>query len=240
VDDSGNAENGHPLPANRLAEPFGGNPMRWHCESQRIRPRRLRRAALRRAALRYADHGWDIVPGACLVGTRYDCDQPGCYTVTCHPAIPCWEAVAGHDPLVIRDWWKTMHHAVLLATGRTVDVLEIPQALGRLVAPGVQGPVATASGRTLILVRPGEGLRPELQSRVDVVKHGLGSWVPIPPTDHPDGRMGWDTPPEDFDWRLPDPYAVQSLLLAGLRSMTEEVRGRTPARLGTARLRPAA
>jgi hypothetical protein len=77
VDDSGNAEFGHPLPANRPAEPFGGNPMRWHCDQQRIRPRRLRRAALRRAALRYADHGWDIVPGACLVGTRYDCDQPG-------------------------------------------------------------------------------------------------------------------------------------------------------------------
>jgi len=215
--------------------------MRWHCESQRIRPRRLRRAALRRAALRYADRGWDIVPGACLVGTRYDCDQPGCYTVTCHPAIPHWESVAGHDPDVIRDWWQTMHHAVLLATGRTVDVLEVPQALGRLAAPGVRGPVATSqSGRMMFLVRPGEGLRPELQSRVDVVNHGLGSWVAIPPTDHPDGRMGWDSAPEDFDWQLPDPYAVQSLLLSAMRSMTEEVRGRKPANRIVPALRPAA
>jgi hypothetical protein len=215
--------------------------MRWHCEQQRIRPRRLRRAALRRAALRYADHGWDIVPGACLVGTRYDCDRPGCYTVTCHPAIAHWESVAGHDPAVIRAWWKTMHHAVLLATGRTVDVLEVPQALGRLVAPSVRGPISTApSGRMMFLVRPGEGLRPELQGRLDVVKHGLGSWVAIPPTDHPDGRMGWDSPPEDADWQLPDPYAVQALLLAALGSLTEQVRGRTPTRIAPAVLRPAA
>jgi len=214
--------------------------MRRHCEPQRIRPRRLRRAALRRAALGYADHGWDIVPGACLVGTRYECDQPGCYTVTCHPGIPHWESVAGHDPDVIRAWWKDLHHTVLLATGRSVDVLEVPGALGRLAAPSVHGPVATApSGRMMFLVRSGESLRPELQDRLDVVKHDLGSWVAIPPTDHPDGRMGWDTPPEDCDWRLPDPYSVQSVLLAALRS-TEEVRGRTPSRLATAELRTAA
>jgi hypothetical protein len=215
--------------------------MRWHCEQQRIRPRRLRRAVLRRAALRYADQGWDIVPGACLVGTRFDCDQPGCYTVACHPAVPHWEAVAGHDTHLIRDWWRNLHHAVLLATGRSVDVLEVPSTLGRLAAPGVQGPVAVApTGRLLFLVRPGEGVRPELQGRLDVVKHGLGSWVPIPPTDHPGGRMRWETAPEEYDWRLPDSYTVQLLLLAALRSMTDEVRERSAPRFGQAALRPAA
>jgi hypothetical protein len=105
----------------------------------------------------------------------------------------------------------------------------------------VQGPIATApSGRLLFLVRPGEGLRPELTNRLDVVRHGLGSWVPIPPTDHPGGRMRWETPPDEYDWRLPDPYAVQSLLLATLRSMTDQVRDlpaaarRTPAALRAA------
>jgi len=215
--------------------------MRWHCEQQRIRPRRLRRMALRRAAVRYAEQGWDIVPGACLVGTRYDCDQPGCYTVACHPAVAHWEAAAGHDPRVVRTWWRERHHGVLLATGRAVDVLEVPSEPGRLAAPGVQGPIATApSGRLLFLVRPGEGLRPELANRLDVVRHGLGSWVPIPPTDHPGGRMRWETPPDEYDWRLPDPYAVQSLLLATLRSMTDQVRDlpaaarRTPAALRAA------
>jgi Bifunctional DNA primase/polymerase, N-terminal len=197
--------------------------MRRHCEPQGVRPRRLRRRALRRAALRYADHGWDVVPGACLVGTRFDCGQPGCQTVACHPAVAHWEAVAGHDPYLVRDWWRSLHHAVLLATGRAVDVLEVPAALGRPVAAGVRGPVSVApSGRMLFLVRPGEGLRPELRRRMDVLLHGLGSWVPLPPTDHPGGRMRWETPPEEYDWLLPDPYPVQSLLLSAVRGLAED------------------
>jgi hypothetical protein len=215
--------------------------MGWPCEPQRIRPRRLRRNALRRAALRYAEHAWTIVPGACLVGARFDCDQPGCYTVSCHPAVPHWEAAAGRDPHLIRDWWRDLHHAVLLATGTTVDVLEVPAALGRLAAPAVRGPVAVApSGRLLFLVRPGEGLRPELQGRLDIVLHGLGSWVPVPPTDHPGGRMRWETAPEEFDWELPDPYAVQSLLLAGARTLIDERPNRTVPRSAQVPLRRAA
>jgi hypothetical protein len=215
--------------------------MRRPCEPQRIRPRRLRRTALRRAALRYADHGWHIMPGACLVGTRFDCDQPGCYTVSCHPAVPHWQAVAGHDPHLIRGWWRDLHHAVLLATGSTVDVLEVPAALGRFAGSGVRGPVAVApSGRLLFLVRPGEGLRPELQGRLDVVLHGLGSWVPVPPTDHPDGRMRWATTPEESDWQLPDPYAVQSLLLAAARELAGDRPHGTAMRPAPAPLRPAA
>jgi len=215
--------------------------MRWHCEPQRIRPRRLRRRALRRAALRYAEHRWDIVPGACLVGTRFDCDRPGCPTVSCHPAVEHWEAVAGRDPHLIRGWWQSLHHAVLLATGHNVDVLEVPAALGRLAAPHVRGPVSVApSGRLMFLVRPGEGLRPEMQRRADVVLHGLGSWVPLPPTDHPGGRMRWETAPEEYDWELPDPYAVQALLLAGVRELKAERPARTATRIGPATLRPAA
>jgi Bifunctional DNA primase/polymerase, N-terminal len=215
--------------------------MRWHCEQQRIQPRRFRRRSLRRAALRYAERGWDIMPGACLIGTRFDCDRPGCHTVSCHPAVPHWEAVAGHDPHLIRAWWSRLHHSVLLATGRTVDALEVPAALGRPILAGVRGPVAVApSGRLLFLVRPGEGLRPELSDRLDVVLHGLGSWVPIPPTDHPGGRMRWETPPEEYDWQLPDPYAVQAVLLSALRATTEAPRGRPAPRIAPAALRPAA
>jgi hypothetical protein len=199
---------------------------------------------MRRAALRYADHGWDIVPGACLVGTRFDCDQPGCHTVACHPAVPHWEVVAGRDPHLIRDWWRTLHHAVLLATGRSVDVLEVPMALGRPVAAAVRGPVCVApSGRMLFLVRPGQGLRPELRQRIDVVLHGIGSWVPLPPTDHPGGRMRWETRPEESDWRLPDSYAVQSLLLAAVQTLTEQTAQRpkrTVSRPYPEALRPAA
>jgi len=215
--------------------------MRWHCAPQRIHPRRLRRRALRRAALRYADHGWDVVPGACLVGTRFDCAQPGCHTVACHPAVPHWELIAGRDPHVIREWWRSLHHSVLLATGRTVDVLEVPATLGRAMATGVRGPVSIApSGRMLFLVRPGEGLRPELQRRLDVVLHGLGSWVALPPTDHPGGRMRWEIEPDECDWDLPEPYAVQSLVLAAAHALAAERPMRTAPRARPRTLRPAA
>jgi hypothetical protein len=189
---------------------------RWHREPHPVRVHRLRRRALRRAALRYAHHRWDIMPGAYLDGSEFDCGQPGCLAVSCHPAVPRWEAAAGCDPGTIRAWWRERHHAVLLATGRMVDVLEVPAELGRPATTGVRGPVAVApAGRLMFLVRPGEGLRPELQCRPGVVLHGPGSWVPVPPTDHPGGRIRWLTAPEEFDWQLPDPYAVQSLLLAG-------------------------
>jgi hypothetical protein len=217
--------------------------MRWHCEQQRIRPRRLRRLALRRAALRYADHGWTLVPGACLIGTRFDCDQPGCHIVSCHPALPYWEAVVEPDPRLVRAWWRELHHGVLLATGRTVDVLEVPAALGRPALAGTRGPVAVApSGRLLFLVRPGEGLRPELRERLDVVLHGLGSWVPIPPTDYPVGRMRWEIAPDEFDWQLPDPYAVQAQLVAAQPAPAPAGQrpNRTVGRLTPASLRHAA
>jgi hypothetical protein len=181
------------------------------------------------------------MPGACLIGTRFDCDQPGCHTVSCHPALPHWEAVAGRDPHLIRGWWRELHHAVLLATGRAVDVLEVPAALGRPALPEVRGPVAAApSGRLLFLVRPGEGLRPELNGRLDVVLHGLGSWVPMPPTDYPGGRMRWETAPDEYEWQLPDPYAVQAVLLAGVHALEEQRPNRTVSRRSPAALRHAA
>ena len=41
---------------------------------------RLRRLSLRRSALRYATHDWGVLPGACLIGTRFTCGL-GCRTI---------------------------------------------------------------------------------------------------------------------------------------------------------------
>jgi hypothetical protein len=173
---------------------------------------------LRRAAVAYAMRGWDVVPGACVTGTRLDCGEAGCRTVALHPARADWEAVACHDPRLVRSWWHELPYGVLLATGRSVDVLEVPAALGQLAAGGIAGPVAVSpAGSWLFPVRPGQGLRPELDGHLDVVLHGRSSWVPVPPTELPDGRMRWEVPPEDCDWRLPDAYVVQAAILAGLR-----------------------
>jgi hypothetical protein len=180
----------------------------------------LRRARLRRAAIRFARHGWDVVPGACLAGERFACDEPGCHAVTCHPDRADWAGVAGHDVPAVRAWWRDRPRAVLLATGRAFDAIEVPAELGRFAVGQVQGPVAVApAGRWLFLVRPGQPLRSELQGRLNIVLHGPGSWVAAPPTPLPGGRMRWEVSPEEYDWRLPEPYSVQAVLLTGLRTV---------------------
>src|SRR5690242_11700817 len=182
----------------------------------------LHRLPLRRSALRLAARGWHVVPGACLVGTRFDCGEPGCPVASCHPALANWEKAACHDLPTVRRWWRWLPYAVLLATGRTLDAIEVPAALGRSVAGGVAGPVAvTPNARWLFLVRPQARLIPELHTQADVVLHGPASWVPVPPTESPDGRVRWEVPPEEYDWRLPDSYTVQQAILRGIRHLAE-------------------
>jgi hypothetical protein len=175
------------------------------------------RNRLRRAAARLAEHGWDVVPGAVLVGDRFRCEETGCLTVACHPARWSWEGMALRDPdKVARRWARP--HAILLATGRAFDVLEVPAFLGTGAAgDGPPAPVAvTGAGRWMFVVRTGATLRRELACRPDVVLHGEGSWVPAPPTQTLEGRVRWLVDPEEVSWQLPDPRAVQASLVAGL------------------------
>ena len=195
--------------------------------------RLLDRVRLRRAAVRYAAHGWPVTPGACLDGHRFDCGRPGCPIMACHPAIESWEDAASTDLDRVRARWRRRPHAVLLATGRAFDVLEVPATLGLRVlgaarlragvmgagAAGAdpldpRGPVAvTPSGQWMFLVRPGEPLRSALEDRVDVVRHGPGSWIPAAPSRMPDGAVRWAVPPRETGWRLPGSAAVQVLLV---------------------------
>jgi hypothetical protein len=194
---------------------------------------RLDRARLRRAALRYAAHGWAVTPGACLRGHRFTCGRPGCPIMTCHPALESWEDSASTDIGVVNTWWRHRPYSVLLATGWKFDVLEVPAALGLRVLGtarlhsgllgadtdrvDARGPVAvTAAGRWMFLVRPGVPLRSELDHRLDVVRHGRGSWIPVAPSRMLEGPVRWAVPPERARWRLPDAEAVQGLLIDAL------------------------
>ncbi|HYN92662.1 MAG TPA: bifunctional DNA primase/polymerase, partial [Pilimelia sp.] len=194
-------------------------------------PRLVDLVRLRRAALRYGGRGWAVTPGAYLSGTRFACGRPGCPTVTCHPALESWEEAATCDPARVTAWWRALPHTVLLATGGTFDVLEVPAHLGlralgmarlhgHVLGPArlpVDGPVAAGpTGRWMFFVQPGDRLRPELDGQFDVVRHGRGSWVPAPPTRLPEGRVRWAVSPEDVHWQLPDSYAVQALLVDAL------------------------
>jgi hypothetical protein len=127
---------------------------------------------------------------------------------------------------------------VLLATGRTFDVLEVPAYLGQHVldasrphhgvtVPGldrVRGPVAlTPGGRWMFLVRPDDPLRPELDQCLYIVRHGHGSWIPAPPTRLPEGTVRWVVSPEEARWQLPESYAVQELLVDALQAHTPAI-----------------
>jgi hypothetical protein len=189
------------------------------------------RVRLRRAALRYAAHGWAVTPGACLHGHRFDCGRPGCPIKGCHPAIESWEDDASADTARVTAWWRRRPHAVLLTTGSTFDVLEVPASLGVRVLGAIRlhadihgnlrgdarGPVAvTPSDRWMFLVRPGAPLRPELRDRVDVIRHGRGSWIPVAPSRMPDGPIRWAVSPDQAGWRLPPSDAVQNMLVDAL------------------------
>lgn len=191
----------------------------------------LDRVRLRRIAVRYAGHGWDVTPGAFLARHRFVCGRAGCRTTACHPALENWQESATADPARVATWWRVRPHAVLLATGRAFDVLEVPAYLGQHLLDatrahpgptgdgrgGVRGPVAAVpGGRWMFLVRPGEPLRPELEQCRYVVRHGTGSWIPAPPTRLPEGTVRWEHAPEETRWQLPESYRVQALLLDAL------------------------
>jgi hypothetical protein len=207
----------------------------------------LDRVRLRRIAVRYAAHGWEVTPGACLAQQRFVCGRAGCPTKGCHPALEDWEQAATTDPARIANWWQHRPHALLLATGRAFDVIEVPAYLGRHVLDAIRpdprptgparsvrdgrshgrgrgrsrAPVAvTPAGRWMFLVRPGDPLRPELDQCLYVVRHGLGSWIPAPPTRLPEGPVRWAVSPEETRWQLPESYAMQGLLIDALRALS--------------------
>lgn len=178
---------------------------------------RLRQARLRRAAVRYAAHGWDVVPGAVRCGDRFRCVTE-CPTTACHPDWMAWEQTASRDAEWVAALWANRPRAILLATGRCFDVLDVPAFLGVGVERGAgSGPVAvTGAGRWMFLVRPGARLCPELAERADVVLHGRRSWIPAPPTRTLEGRVRWLVDPEEVSWRLPDAGEVQARLASAL------------------------
>ena len=223
--------------------------MQWTVHRPFAPPALLRQPALfdrlrlRRAALRYAAHGWAGTPGARLTGHRFACGRPGCPIMACHPALESWEERASADPAQVQQWWRHRPYSVLLVTGRRFDAIEVPAALGLRVLGTLRlhrradalGPVAvTAAGRWMFLVEPGTPLRSELEHRLDVVRHGLGSWIPAAPSRMPEGPVRWAVPPEEAHWLLPGAAVVQGLLVDALGTVREP-RLTVPRQLSTAR-----
>ncbi|RKN06648.1 bifunctional DNA primase/polymerase [Streptomyces radicis] len=170
------------------------------------RPGRTGRALLPIALAEYTGlWGWDVLPGA-RVGRAADgrtacsCGSARCPSPGAHPLAPgrpipggtAWEQV-------LHRWDRTPDATVLLPTGGSFDVLDVPATAGRgallrLERLGVPvGPVALAPhGRAWFLVAPGAAAElPELLYRtgwdgalLDLRALGAGHHITAPPCDH--------------------------------------------------------
>ena len=134
-----------------------------------------------------------------------------------------WAAKATTDVGQIAEWWSGLPYSILLPTGLTFDVIEVPASIGRrataaLRAVGVPVPIAaTPTGEWLFPVLPGEPLRPDLAGRPGMVLHGRGSFLAAPPSTFPQGSIHWRVRPAACGWRLPDPYSVQDAMAEAVR-----------------------
>ncbi|WP_030268919.1 bifunctional DNA primase/polymerase [Streptomyces sp. NRRL B-24484] len=183
-------------------------------------------------AVSYAeDRHWEVVPGTWLIDgdgpAHCSCGDLRCELPGAHPAEDDWRRRASAGPGVVRRWWTERPEAsVLLPTGSSFDVLDVPEvagclALARMERMGLQlGPVVAVPaaagrvGRRLhFLVLPGVAAKvPEMlrklgwaPGRLDLVARGEGDHVVAPPSRiGPFGFAQWARPPSAINRWLPD------------------------------------
>ncbi len=189
------------------------------------------------AASRYAALGWPVCPGAQpREGQPRDraqpprvpqqrgsaracsCDRIGCPAPGAHPLSLAWKLQASTDLAVVGHWWHERPQAnILLVTGRSFDVLDVPVAAGLLALHQLErakiaaGPVAiSASERALFFVttRAAQGdedewwschldCEPEVLPEIAGLRwHCRDSYVVAPPSRLSSGMLArWLTEP---------------------------------------------
>jgi bifunctional DNA primase/polymerase-like protein len=163
--------------------------------------------------------GLPVVPGAwwCMQERRFDCDRPGCARSGPHPVPGLFAgptaaggllAGAVRKPQEAAARWRTGPYAVLLPTGEACDVVDVPARLGRTALARLEqrlesprtgaGPVIAAGPRWFFLTAAGG----ELPSPAgDVLVHGQGSWIMLPPSLGPGGQPAvWVVRPRGRGW----------------------------------------
>lgn len=180
------------------------------------------RIELRVQAIGLVARGWPVLPGTYPSEDRW-IGRSGREANGPAPVHTDWE-----DRLVTNPddaaacWSEQQPYSLLLATGSTVEAIEVDSHLGRrtasvLRAGGFPAPiVSTPDGRWYFLTEGGQTLGEELDGVARIRLHTTGSWVPMPPTTYPQGLVHWRVKPDVCAWRLPRPELVQKALCAGL------------------------
>lgn len=197
---------------------------------------------LQSAAVGLAAHGWPVLPGTFWQGRGW-CGRPGSRDVSQTGPLPIPAsglAAATTDAARVAEWWSGPPYSILVATGTTVNVIDVDATVGRqarttLRARGVTAPaLSTTAGRWRFAVKAARPLRPELAAHPDVLLYGPGSFVVAPPSDDAQGAQRWEVGPWACRWQLPDSYDVQYAVLTalGLEPGAEADRSDEPAMSG--------
>ena len=183
------------------------------------------RIELRAQAIGLAYRGWPVLPGTYPAGSHWaggNNSPGGDNQAGPSPVHEDWAVRAGATPDEVAEWWNGEAFSVLVATGTVLDAIEVGAELGRRTAAvlrsaGQPVPIAaTPQGRWLFLTAAGQPLSGELAAHDDIVAHGVGSWIPLPPTAFEHGIVHWRVRPEVCGWELPAPHVVQHAMLRAL------------------------
>lgn len=183
--------------------------------------RRAFRVELRAQAIGLAWRGWPVLPGTYPAGSQW-AGRDGVEHTGPQPVHQDWQERIGTRPEQVATWWTGRPYSVLLATGVTLDAIEVSGYLGRgaarvLRSMGVPVPIiATSDDRWTFLVDAGQPLARPLASHGDIVLHAEGSYVALPPTPLQHGVVHWRVRPEVCGWKMPESSTVQDALLDAL------------------------
>ncbi|WP_418957650.1 bifunctional DNA primase/polymerase [Streptomyces tritici] len=178
------------------------------------------------SAVRYAEERhWDVFAGTWLEAVdgaeRCSCGAADCAAPGAHAARPDWATQAtGSAVAARRIWGKQPKASILLPTGRTFDVLDVPESAGFLALARMErmeltlGPVTcTPDRRMMFFVLPGAAAKaPDLirklgwaPSSLDLIARGEGHYVAAPPTRvGGQGAVQWARRPTPANRWLPD------------------------------------
>jgi hypothetical protein len=179
------------------------------------------RTELRAEAIGLAYHGWPVVPGTYPEGSAW-VGRPGAAQSGPVPLHEDWIEQATAGPDRVAALWSGLPFSLLLATGLVYDVIDMSAALGRRTAAelrnvGLPAPIAaTPDGRWLFPVVAGEPLCADIAGHPEVVLHGLGSWIPLPPSPFVHGVVHWRVKPDVSGWHVPRSSDVQQAVLDAL------------------------
>ncbi|MBP2475250.1 hypothetical protein JOF53_004122 [Crossiella equi] len=179
------------------------------------------RIELRAEAIGLAFRGWPVLPGTYPAGSQW-AGRDGVQEEGPVPVHRDWEERIGTKAEQVASWWTGRPYSLLLATGVVLDAIEVDAELGRRAAAALRvsgGPVPIAAlptGKWLFLTTTGDTLREPLAEHGDIIIHGKGSYIPLPPSPAQHGVVHWRVKPQICNWNLPESHVVQDALTEAL------------------------